>query len=92
MRRAAKPPRPSETPPMLGGAKAALPLRGFELAKMPNKGLLNNLPISILIGGKEGASRPEAQSTRSTPSLLKTFFNIIIILRLFLLKIMLKNQ
>jgi hypothetical protein len=50
------------------------------------KGLLSNLPISILIGGKGGAPRPEAQSARSTPSLLKTFFNIIIILRLFLLK------
>jgi len=27
MRRAAKPPRPSDTPPMLGEAKEALPLR-----------------------------------------------------------------
>ena len=37
----AKPPRPSDTPPMLGGAKAALPLG------------LSDLPVSLLIGGKE---------------------------------------
>jgi len=36
----AKPPRPSDTPPMLGGAEAALPLRGGT----PCKGLLRNLP------------------------------------------------
>jgi len=53
-RRAAKPSRPSDTPPMLGGAEAALPLRGVT----PSKGLLSNLPISLLIGGKGGA-RPK---------------------------------
>jgi len=45
MRRAAKPPRPSDTPPMLGRAKVALPLGGIKLAKVPSKGLLSNRPI-----------------------------------------------
>jgi len=36
---------------MLGGAEAALPLGGIQLAKMPSKGLLSNLPISLLLGG-----------------------------------------
>ena len=51
----AKPPRPSDTPPMLGGARAALPLGGVT----PSKGLLSNLPISLLIGGKGGSARRE---------------------------------
>jgi len=50
----AKPPRPSDTPPMLGGAEAALPLGGVT----PSKGLLSNLPISLLIGGKGGYIPP----------------------------------
>ena len=48
----AKPPRPSDTPPMLGGAEAALPLGGVT----PSKGLLSNLPIPLLIGGKGGSA------------------------------------
>ena len=67
VRRAAKPPRPSETPPMFGGAEAALPLSGTELAKVPSKGLLSNLPISLLIGGKGGSPRPKALRARGTP-------------------------
>jgi len=50
----AKPPRPSDTPPMLGGAKAALPLGGIKLAKIPSKGLLNS-------------PRPAAHCARDTP-------------------------
>ena len=50
----AKPPRPSDTPPMLGGAKAALPLG------------TSDLPISLLIGGKGGSPRPE-QSEGARP-------------------------
>jgi hypothetical protein len=49
-----KPPRPSDTPPMLGGEKAALPLGGGT----PSKGLLSNLPVSLLIGGKGGCIPP----------------------------------
>jgi hypothetical protein len=72
MRRAAKPPRPSDTPPMLGGAKAALPLG------------TSDLPVSLLIGGKGGcispnrrkggAPRPEAkQGARPAPNLIDFF-------------------
>jgi len=62
----AKPPRPSDTPPILGGAKAALPLG------------LSNLPVSLLIGGKGGAAR----SARGTPHfylqsfILKPLFSV----------------
>jgi len=65
--RDAKPPRPSDTPPMLGGAKAALPLLGTFASSVPSKGLLSNLPLSLLIGGiKEGAAQPAARCARGT--------------------------
>jgi len=47
---------------MLGGAKAALPLGGIELAKMPS-----NLPISLLIGGKGGCIPPNRREGRFSP-------------------------
>ena len=51
----AKPPRPSDTPPMLGGAKAAMPLG------------LSDLPISLLIGGKGGCIPPNRREGRLYP-------------------------
>jgi hypothetical protein len=53
----------AETTPSFGHpsnvrrGKGGTALGGIELAKMPSKGLLSNLP-SLLIGGKGGSARP----------------------------------
>ena len=59
MRRAAKPPRPSDTPPMLGGAEAALPLG------------VSDLPVSLLIGGRGGGIPPLRREGRCSPTRAK---------------------
>jgi len=60
-------------PPMLGGAEAALPFfASGAKPKVAKKGLLSNLPVSLLIGGKGGCiplnrRKGRFSPTRSTP-------------------------
>ena len=70
MRRAAKPPRPSDTPPMLGGAKPPRPsdtppMLGGAKAALPLA--LSDLPVSLLIGGKGGCIPPNRREGRFSP-------------------------